>query len=237
MDWYEARSIIKEQLVEQIDIGKQIGAVSREVAARDHEGRPARVVVATRDYPTTIDDLWEAVTTAERIPRWFLPISGDLRLGGRYQLQGNAGGEITGCEPPRHLAVTWEFGGEVSWVDVRLSEAPRGRTRLELQHIAHVDDDRWNQYGPGAVGVGWDMALFGLDRHLVTRAIVDRADAEAWLATTEGKEFMRRISDDWARASIAGGTARAAAIAAAARTTAFYTGDAIENTADRGAGA
>ena len=31
------------------------------------------------------------------------PISGDLRLGGRYQLQGNAGGEILVCEPPQHL--------------------------------------------------------------------------------------------------------------------------------------
>ena len=51
-----------------------------------------------------------------------MPVSGDLRLGGRFQLQGNAGGGITRCAPPRHLAVTWEFGGQVSWVDVRLFE-------------------------------------------------------------------------------------------------------------------
>jgi uncharacterized protein YndB with AHSA1/START domain len=43
------------------------------------------------------------------IPRWFLPIAGDLRLGGRFQLEGNAGGEITECRPPRRLAVTWEL--------------------------------------------------------------------------------------------------------------------------------
>src|SRR5882724_8555264 len=29
---------------------------------------------------------WDAMTNAERIPRWFLPISADLRLSGRYQL-------------------------------------------------------------------------------------------------------------------------------------------------------
>jgi hypothetical protein len=29
-----------------------------------------------------------------------LPISGHLRLGGRYQLKGNSGGEITACDPP-----------------------------------------------------------------------------------------------------------------------------------------
>ena len=59
------------------------------------------MVVASRSYDTDIDDLWEAITNAERIPRWFLPITGELRLGGRYQLQGNAGGTITACEPPR----------------------------------------------------------------------------------------------------------------------------------------
>ena len=31
-----------------------------------------------------IDDVWDACTNPERIPRWFLPVSGDLRLGGRY---------------------------------------------------------------------------------------------------------------------------------------------------------
>ena len=44
-----------------------------------------------RTYETTIVDLWDAITSAERIPRRFLPISGDLRLGGRYQLEGHAG--------------------------------------------------------------------------------------------------------------------------------------------------
>ena len=61
-----------------------------------------------------------------RIPRWFLPLSGELRLGGRYQLPGNVGGENLTCDVPRHLAVTWEFGGGVSWVDVRLSKDTAG---------------------------------------------------------------------------------------------------------------
>src|SRR5215510_2836460 len=131
-----------------IDVIRTIGAVTREVASREHEGRPARVVVATRTYDTSMEDAWDAISNPERIPRWFLPVSGDLKLGGRYQLQGNAGGEITGCEPPRHLAVTWEFAGEVSWVRVELSEDGEG-THLELEHLAHVDDARWAQFGPG----------------------------------------------------------------------------------------
>ena len=77
-----------------LDIQRHVGAVTRGVESRTHEGRPAKVVIAARTYDTTVEDLWDALTTKERIPRWFLPISGELRLGGRYQLQGNAGGTI-----------------------------------------------------------------------------------------------------------------------------------------------
>ena len=90
-----------------IDVDQVVGAVTRKVSSREHEGKLARVVVATRTYDTSADDLWDALTSAERLPRWFLPVSGDLRLGGRYQLEGNAGGTITRCEPPRSLALTW----------------------------------------------------------------------------------------------------------------------------------
>ncbi len=208
----------------KIDIAEHVGAVTRTVLERDHNGRRARVVVATRTYDAEIADVWDAMTNAERIPRWFLPISGDLRLGGRYQLDGNAGGEITRCEPPRHLGVTWEFAGEVSWVTVQLADVARGRTLLELEHVAHVDDDRWEQYGPGAVGVGWDMALVGLGQHLATGASVDPREAMAWLGSDDGRQFVSHSSEDWCRASVASGTDASQARASATRTTAFYTG-------------
>ena len=216
----------------KIDIAATLGAVTREIASREHEGRPARVLVAARTYDTGIDDLWDALTNAERLPRWFLPISGDLRLGGRYQLQGNAGGEIRTCEPPRHLAVTWEYGGQASWVTVRLVEEAAGRTRLELEHVAHVDDKFWDQYGPGAVGVGWDLAIMGLGQHLETGAALDREAAMAWPTSPEGRGFVRGSSEGWCRASIAAGTDAAAAQAAAARTTAFYTGESASSASD-----
>ena len=112
------------------DVATAVGAVTREVRTTEREGKPAHVVVASRIYETDIDDTWDAVTRAERIDRWFTPIAGDLRLGGRYQLQGNAGGTITACEPPRHLAATWEFGGKVTWLNQ--GQAP---------HDATADDD------------------------------------------------------------------------------------------------
>jgi uncharacterized protein YndB with AHSA1/START domain len=206
-----------------IDILSAIGAVTREVQTRDVNGRPAHVVLASRTYPTDVDDLWDALTSPERIPRWFMPISGDLRLGGRYQLEGNAGGEITQCEPPRLLAVTWAMGGgEPSWVTVRLSKQRDGAL-LQLEHVAHVPPEFWDQFGPGAVGVGWDGALYGLLKHLVTGLPNDPAAAATFHETEEGKAFYRASSLDWRRAAIAAGQDEAAAHEAAKRTYAFYT--------------
>ena len=208
-----------------MDVGRVIGATTRVVGDREYEGKIAKVVVAKRTYDTTPDDLWDALTNAERIPRWFLPISGDLKLGGRYQLTGNAGGTITRCEPPQALGVTWEFGGQVSWVNVRLIARAAERTELELEHIAHVPTDFWDRYGPGAVGVGWDLALMGLGEHVAKNAAaVTPETANAWLASAEGKEFARQSSVSWGGAAIANGMSEAAAQGVIERTTAFYTG-------------
>lgn len=208
----------------KIDIVRYLGAVTREVSSREYEGHPVRAVVAKRIYDTSIEDLWDAITSTERIPRWFLPVSGELRLGGRYQFQGNAGGQITRCQPPRHLAVTWEFGGSMSWVTVNLLEDRGGGTCLELEHVVPIGEF-WDQFGPGAMGVGWDLTFMGLALHLSSGATVDREETATWSASDEGKEFARGSSDDWCRASIAGGTEEAAARAAAERTTAAYAGE------------
>lgn len=82
------------------DALRYIGAVTREIHSRVHDGRPARVLVAICAYDTSLDDLWDAVTNPERIGRWFLPVSGEFRVGGNYQLEGNASGQITECQPP-----------------------------------------------------------------------------------------------------------------------------------------
>lgn len=207
------------------DIGGYIGAVTRVVDGYERDGRPARAVIATRSYDTDAEDLWDALTNAERIPRWFLPVSGDLRPGGRYQLQGNAGGEISRCEPPSLLAMTWAYSENVSWVTVTLSPEPAGGTRLELEHVAHVEDELWDLYGPGATGVGWDLALMGLARHLATGASVTPEESAIWSGSPDGKEFARLSSESWCLASIAAGTDAIKAEASAKRTTAFYTGE------------
>lgn len=192
---------------------------------REHEGRAARVVVAVRTYATDREDLWDALTNRERLPRWFLPIEGDLKLGGRYQLKGNAGGTITRCDAPAALDVTWEFGGGMSWVKVRLDPEGTG-TRLTLEHIVHASDidAHWAKFGPAAVGIGWDLTLRGLDLHLQSGDAVDPAKAHAWMASPEGKTFMRASAEAWAQAHILGGENPEVAKGMAERTAAFYTG-------------
>jgi uncharacterized protein YndB with AHSA1/START domain len=200
--------------------------IIRKVEDREHEGLQVRAVVASRIYDTDINDCWDALTNAERIPRWFLPISGDLRQGGNYKLEGNAGGTIVKCEPPRHFTLTWEAGGTSSWVIVRLSEESAQQTRIELEHIAPLDNQYlsfWEQFGPGAVGVGWDLACLALAEHLATGKPIDRTEGEEWPLTEQGKNFVNGSSQGWAAASIAFGTDQKAAASAAEQTTTFYT--------------
>ncbi|MCX4906797.1 SRPBCC family protein [Streptomyces sp. NBC_00878] len=207
-----------------IDVTHQINAVRRHVGSRVIEAGEAHVVTLSQTYDSTVEDLWDACTNPERIPRWFLPVTGDLRPGGKYQLQGNANGTVESCDPPRGFTATWEFAGNVSWIELRLIPAEDGGTRFELDHIAPDDDEKWAQFGPGAVGVGWDMALIGLTLHLSSGEAVNPEEAMAWFGTEEGLRFVTLSSEGWYAASVSGGEAEGVARARADRTTAAYTG-------------
>lgn len=203
-----------------------LGAVERSVSYLDRDGQPASAVTLARSFETTVEDLWDAVTDGSRIPRWFLPITGQLELGGRYQFEGNAGGTITACEPPSHLAITWEYAGDVSWVDIDLSADGAARARLTLTHTARLSP-HWDRYGPGATGVGWEGGLAGLAFHLA-HPNEPKPDESAFAASPDGRAFYTGSSEAWGRAAVAAGTDPDAARVAARETTAFYTGQSVE---------
>jgi uncharacterized protein YndB with AHSA1/START domain len=207
-----------------IDVPSLIGAVTREVRDVERQGRKARIVVASRTFDTTLEDLWDAISNAERLPRWFAPVTGDFRLGGKYQIQGNASGTITRCEPPRELALTWEFGGGVSWVEVSLKPEGEG-ARLELRHIQYPEA-HWDTFGPGAVGVGWELGLMGLDIHLANPNASKPPEADPeWFKTSEAKAFMRGAAEGWRDAAIASGDDETWSRDSAERTRKFYSGE------------
>jgi uncharacterized protein YndB with AHSA1/START domain len=219
-----------------IDVDHRINAVRRTVGTTTLEAGEARMVTVSQTYATDLDDLWDACTSAERIPRWFLPVTGELAVGGRYQLEGNAGGEVLSCDPPKSFSATWEFGGDVSWITVRLVPESPDETRFELEHVARVDQEIWEQFGPGAVGIGWDLGFIGLFLHLEGGgATVDPAEVAAWTVSDEGRDFMRQSCDRWYEADVAAGADPEAARAAADRTIAAYTAvpdEAADPTAD-----
>lgn len=210
----------------QIDVARAIGVVTRDVKSGEREGKATRAVVAGRTYSTSIEDLWDAISSGERIPRWFAPVTGELKLGGRYQVEGNAGGTITACEPPRLIAMTWEFGGGISWVTVMLEPKGSDETLLTLEHVAPVDP-HWEKFGPGAVGVGWELGLASLELHLASGAAISPSESEAWSLSEEGKAFARGSCDRWREAAILSGEAPEQAAAAAERTRAFYSGELV----------
>ncbi|MFI5291357.1 MAG: SRPBCC family protein [Candidatus Limnocylindrales bacterium] len=209
-----------------IDMLNEIDAVQREVGVGRVPAGEGRVVRLRRTYDAPIGDVWDALTNPERIGRWFLPISGDYRLGGHYQFEGNAGGTILGCDRPRRLHATWVMGEmagpSASEVEVLLTEAGDEATTVELVHTAIVPDEMWDQYGPGAVGVGWDGGVLGLALHLRGGSV---GDPIAWQLSPEGREFFTRSSEAWGAANTAAGADPDAAARAVVNTTAFYAPD------------
>jgi uncharacterized protein YndB with AHSA1/START domain len=209
-----------------IDIVREIEAVQRVVGTAELAGADAHVVRLQRTYSAPVDDVWDALTDPERIGRWFLPISGDYRIGGRFQFEGNAGGEILACERPQRLRVSWGFGESAatdgSEIELRLTKLGDESTSLELEHTAVVPDEMWTQFGPGAVGVGWEGGLLGLSLHLAGGSI---ADPIAWQLSDEGRAFSTRASAAWGAANMAAGADPEAAASGVANTTQFYAPD------------
>lgn len=198
-------------MTEFIDV---IGKAHREV------GKTEPTVLIRREYAADAEDVWEACTDPDRLRRWFLPVSGDLRVGGRYQLEGNAGGEILRCEPPKLLHVTWGMGEEPgSQVRLRLTEIDADTTELELEHTGFADPEFWAKYGPGSVGAGWDLVFLGLEQ---TLAGADLSEREAWTRTQEYAEFVRASTQAWAAAHEASGASAAQARSAAEETLRFF---------------
>ncbi len=195
-----------------------LGAVERSLTTTTRDGRSMHVLTVSRTYEAAPDEVWAALTTPERLPRWFLPVSGDLKVGGRYQLEGNAGGEILACEPGRHLSISWIFGEQESWVEVMLSGADE-RTELRLQHTLPTDA-HWEQFGPGAVGIGWELGLMGLAEHLADATFTPPPPDQL----PDLSDYMKQSSSGWGETDIAAGTDPEQARAAAGRCLAAYTG-------------
>ncbi len=128
----------------------------------------ARVAVFTRSYETTVEDLWDACTDPERLRRWYVPVSGDLRVGGTFEQVNMGSGTILACDAPHLLKLS--LGGGVDEIEVRLSAGPQdGTAILELQHATTLDSHDVGGQTYDAIfcmGGGYYPRLQALDQHL-----------------------------------------------------------------------
>ncbi|GIH81281.1 SRPBCC domain-containing protein [Planobispora longispora] len=210
------------------DVLDELAAVRRAMGTGSVPAGEAYTIELRRRYDAEIDDVWDAVTSPERLQRWFKPVTGDLRLGGKFALDGGEHGEILRCEPPRLLKVSWLYGPDAdAWpgtseVEVRLTAGPAGGTEFELIHAAVVGEPLFPTYGPGAGGVGWDLTLLALGRLLAGSETIDHEEFEK---SPEGREFGRRSAAAWGRAHLAAGGEPEHVAAAVEATTKFYVPD------------
>ncbi|PXY18987.1 SRPBCC family protein [Prauserella muralis] len=179
-----------------IDIATQLKAVAREVKQRpDDTGGELVSVLLRRRYDARVDDVWEAITDPGRLRRWFAPVSGELKVGGQFEVENNASGEILACERPSLLRLT--YGGEVSVVEVRLAADENDDTVLELEHTVPLEI-AGSVAGALYVGPGWDIPFLGLENFLRGDA---PDDLTAWENSEDVQKFSQHAVSAWATAA------------------------------------
>ena len=95
-----------------------------------------------------------------------------------------------------------------------------------IEHELPTDKEseaHWEKYGPGATGVGWEMAMLGLDGHLQLNGQSVIAAGQEWAEAAEGKSRSRLWAEAWGKAHIEDGTPMKMAMETAVRTADFYT--------------
>ena len=205
------------------DVAGWIAGTERDVRRRQFGGAERHAVVLKRTYDAPVERVWEALTDPAQLLAWFLPISGDLHEGESYQFEGNAGGRILECDPPRRVRLEWVFGDTPpSEVTATLSESDRGTT-VELEHVSSaVEPSAAVEFALG-VGPGWDPALVALGQHLGGQA----PDASWWTESPEARDFTERSVREWAATLRSADIVDAGVVARIADATlAFYTGEA-----------
>jgi uncharacterized protein YndB with AHSA1/START domain len=192
-----------------IDILEHINAVQREVS---RTGETVTVVMR-RSYQADPEELWDALTDPERMRRWFWPLSGDFTVGGTFQLEHNAGGEILDCEPPKRFKVT--FGGPTSLLELRLVPGAGASTELELEHSMSEPPAPG---GAGAlwVGPGWDGGFLSLALYVTGDLPEDNNPVEL-AESPEVLEFNEQSVRAWIEVVRSSGTTSEADLAEAAK--------------------
>ncbi|MFL6109582.1 MAG: SRPBCC domain-containing protein [Marmoricola sp.] len=137
-------------------------------------------------YDTDIDDLWNAVTSADRLARWVGEIEGDLRVGGTFHAAfrstWNGPGRVEACDAPHRLLVTLEPDSDDRTEIEAWLTAEGEKTRL-------VVEERGLEVGKVHFhGAGWQAHLEDLKNYLT--GCGDGDWRSRWQALTPGWEAI-----------------------------------------------
>ena len=214
-----------------IDVTQQISTVERRVGRRTLEAGEARTVTIAALRHAARGPVGR-VHQPRAHPRWFLPVTGDLRLGGRYAFEGNASRHDRALRAAplvqRDLGVRRRRS---SWIELASRPTRRRHPVRARPHRPRRRRD-WAQFGPGAVGVGWDLGVLGLTCTSATASRSARAAAPGGIRGGSGVQHALERGLGRGQHRRRDGP-RCGAGGRGARTTAAYTG---EPAPDRGAG-
>jgi uncharacterized protein YndB with AHSA1/START domain len=122
-----------------------------------------QTVTLVRSYPASAAEVWDALTTPERIARWYGTIVGapPRAVGDEFEVEIGVGmvrrALLESCAAPSGLSYTWWSGdGDPGLVRIRLDAIADDETRVTVQHD-RLRPHRMTQYGGG-----WEQNLVAL---------------------------------------------------------------------------
>ncbi|HET9581499.1 MAG TPA: SRPBCC domain-containing protein [Gemmatimonadota bacterium] len=140
-----------------------------------------RAVEASIEIDAEPEVVWNALTDARELERWF-PLEarvepgegGSVFMSWKNEYAGES--RITVWEPGRHLQITWGFSEDekaiTQYTDYHL-EGAKGRTVLRVVTSGFPDDPAWDAWYEGT-RQGWAYELVSLKRYLERHAGQDR---------------------------------------------------------------
>lgn len=159
--------------------------------------------------------LWPLLTRPHELSRWFGPVSGELREGGRFEAPGGATGRILQVEEPHCLGLSWEHVHGEGPLQLRLDPEDDGTTQLVLRRSVRLGPEELSRTGPGVLAIDWEIVLLALAAHTdgwqATCLAPVPVPTPQWLRDPQGERFVRAWSVRWAAEAVAAGIDEATA--------------------------
>ncbi len=131
-----------------VDASDQLDAVERTLIATPDGPMISATSWLSQFYPTTVEDLRDACTTPRSAGALVRAGGGDLRAGGRFEVEDNASGTIETCTAPTGFVATWEFNGAATRLAISIAPDGADRARLTLEHSGVLPQELWDAVRP-----------------------------------------------------------------------------------------